>query len=285
MVKARVPKTQQITHQVIIKNVDEEVTQEEVEEILDRQEFPYKLVKRIRSRQRDAPTKMFRLILKDEGMKKKLLRDGIFLDQCHFKCATALEDSSDAPKILQCFKCQQLGDHLSRACPKEQKCVLCSGPHRKAECTASKENFKCANCSGAHAAWSQECPKLRDAVNMKKKPTLAQVASATVTPAMLGQALQEMKESIVRLVVEVVSRSICELVYDMLEKNVSKATLPLKVGSVATTTVNLANKLKFGPATAQIQLSTIKDDVIEKCFPKTTPTQAQAEKGGPSKSL
>ena len=92
-------KAQQITHQVVIKNVDEEVTQEDMEETLDRQEFPYKSIRRIRSRQRNAPTKMFCLILKDEGMKKKLLREGLFLDQMHFTCVTAPEDSSNATKI------------------------------------------------------------------------------------------------------------------------------------------------------------------------------------------
>ena len=48
-IKARVPKTQQVTHQVIIKNVDVEVTQEEMDEILTRQSLPYRSVKRIHS--------------------------------------------------------------------------------------------------------------------------------------------------------------------------------------------------------------------------------------------
>ena len=165
-VKARVPKSQQITHQVVIKNVDVEVTQEEMEEILERQSLPFKAVKRIHSRERGAPTRMFRLILKDEETKKKLLRDGINLDQMHYKCIQALEDAKSYPKIVQCFKCQQLGDHLAGVCPNTQKCVLCSGSHRKAECTATKDSFHCANCSGKHAAWSPECPKLKEAVNM-----------------------------------------------------------------------------------------------------------------------
>ena len=226
-VTARVPKSQQVTHQVIIKGVDESVTQEEMDEILTRQELPYKSAKRIVSRQREAPTKLFRLILKDEETKKKLLRDGINLDQMHYRCELALEEKKSYPKVLQCYKCQELGDHLAAACTKEQKCVLCSGPHRKTDCKATKNEFKCANCAGNHASWSQECPRLREAVDAKKTPTFAQVASATVTPQYLMEVIQELKMSMVMLVTEVVSRSICELTYDIQDKKVSKLGLPL----------------------------------------------------------
>lgn len=283
-VKARVPKAQQITYQVIIKNVDVEVTQEEMDEILTRQSLPYKSVKRIHSRQRDAPTKMFRLILKEEETKKKLLRDGINLDHSHYKCEKALEDTKSFPKILQCFKCQAIGDHFAGSCPKEQRCVLCAGPHRKAECTATKETFKCANCSGAHAAWSQECPRIREAVDMKKTPTLAQVASATVTPAMLEQALQEVKESIVLLVAEVVARSICELVHDLLNKNVSKLGLPLKVANISNNAVYAANKLKFGPAKVLLEKNSVKDKIVGKCFANNAESEPQSQKEAPAKT-
>ena len=270
-VKARVPKTQQVTHQVVIRNVDIEVTQEEIDEILTRQELAYKSVKRIHSRQRNVPTRMFRLILKDEETKKKLLRDGINLDQMHYKCIPAIEDTKTFPKIMQCYKCQQIGDHLSGSCKNDQKCVLCSGPHRKAECTAAKDSFKCANCQGCHAAWSQECPWLQKAVEAKKTPTLAQVASATVTPTLLQQILQELKESIVMLITEVVSRSIIELVYDIQDKNLSKLALPFKVASIASTAATAANKLKFGPASTPVDKAAVKDKVMETCFPKKTP--------------
>ena len=266
-VKARLPKSQQITHQVIITNVDVEVTQEEMEEILHRQSLPFKMVKRIHSRARDAPTKLIRLIVNDEATKKRLLRDGINLDQAHYKCILSHEDSNSFPKVTQCFKCQQLGDHLSGTCTKEQKCVLCSGPHRKSECKETKESFCCANCSGCHAAWSLECPKRQEAVNLKKKPTMAQVASATITPSTLQDVLQEIKQEIVMVIAEVISRSICELVFEITGKSLSKATLPLKVASISSMTVNAANKLKFGGASKPIEASLVKESIIKKCFP------------------
>ena len=89
-VKARVPKSQQITHQVIIKNVDTSVTEEEMVELLQRQALPFQAIKRIHSREKQAPTTLFRLILKTEEQKKKLLKEGIFLDQMHFICIQAI---------------------------------------------------------------------------------------------------------------------------------------------------------------------------------------------------
>ena len=83
-VKARVPKSQQITHQVVIRNVDTSVTEEEMEEMLRTQDFPFKAIKRIHSRANNVPTTIFRLILKSEDLKRRLLKDGIFLDQMHF---------------------------------------------------------------------------------------------------------------------------------------------------------------------------------------------------------
>ena len=272
-VKARVPKSQQVTHQVVIKNVDIEVTQEEMDEILTRQNLPYKAVKRIHSRQRDAPTTLFRLILKDEETKKRLLKEGINLDQMHYKCIPALEDTRSYPKVNQCFKCQQIGDHQTSECKNDQKCVLCSGPHRKSECTATKDEHKCANCSLGHASWSRECRHIQKALNNQKTPTFAQIASATVTPDLLQQILQEVKESIVMLITEVVARSICELVYDIQEKNVSKLALPMRVGTITSNAVNAANKLKFGSASAPLDKTTIKDRIVKKCFPDQTSTQ------------
>ena len=300
-VKARVPKSQQITHQVIIKNVDTAVTEEEMVEMLQRQELPFKAIKRIHSREKKVPTTMFRLILKTDEQKKKLLRDGIFLDQMHFRCIQALEDSKESPKILQCFNCQQLGDHLSSACKKPQKCVLCAGPHRKGDCTKTKDEFCCANCLGNHAAWSNACSHRINESKKNRKPTMAQVASATVTPALLDDIVNQIKEHIALVVAEVVARCLCELTLDLVNKTVSKACLPLRVASIANSTVKVVNKATFG--TKSLNSDSIKDSILKACFddkPNATPipttnkstknplpstSQAQANQNTKSSSL
>lgn len=263
-VKARVPKSQQITHQVVIKNVDTSVTEEEMEEMLQRQELPFKAIKRIHSRAKSAPTTMLRLILKTEEQKKKLIKEGIFLDQMHFNCVQAIEDSKDAPKILQCFNCQQLGDHMSSACKNPQKCVLCAGPHRKAECTKTRDDFSCANCLGNHAAWSQFCSHRMKEAEKKKKPTMAQVASATVTPALLNEVINQIKEHIALVVAEVVARCLSELTLDLVNKTLSKASLPLKVATVANNAAKAVNRASFG--TKVVDALAVKDSIIKRCF-------------------
>jgi hypothetical protein len=263
-VKARVPKSQQITHQVIVKNVHTSVTEEEMVEMLQRQELPFRAIKRIHSREKQAPTTLFRLILKTEEQKKKLLKDGIYLDQMHFTCIQALEDSKNTPKVLQCFNCQALGDHISSACKNQQKCVLCAGSHRKADCTKTKEEFCCANCQGNHAAWSNECShRLKEAKQMQK-PTMAQVASATVTPNLLNEVVNQIKEHIALVVAEVVARCLCELTLDLVGKTLSKTSLPLKVASIANNTVKAVNKASFG--TKAIDANVVKDSIIKLCF-------------------
>ena len=59
-VKARLPKEQTIVHQVIIRGVDVEVTEDEVKHFLDLQKIPFVSLKRIISRQKNAPTQLMR---------------------------------------------------------------------------------------------------------------------------------------------------------------------------------------------------------------------------------
>ncbi len=58
---------------------------------------------------------------------------------------------------LRCYKCQQLG-HVASGCTEEMRCLLCAGPHDRAECPNSSGSFRhCANCGGPHSASSREC--------------------------------------------------------------------------------------------------------------------------------
>ncbi|KAJ5413842.1 hypothetical protein N7509_000469 [Penicillium cosmopolitanum] len=63
-------------------------------------------------------------------------------------------------RVRQCFNCQQFG-HIGTSCADKTRCVYCTGEHQSRDCTSHKHNensWKCANCGGAHAAWSEECP-------------------------------------------------------------------------------------------------------------------------------
>ena len=104
------------------------------------------------------------------------------------------------------------------------------------------------------------------------------MASATVTPALLQETVQEIKESIVSIIAEVVSRCICELVLEISNRTLSKATLPLKVATISTSAVNAANKTKFGPNDKPIDAKCVKENIIRKCFPDSA-SSTQSQKG------
>ena len=279
-VKARLPKSQTITHQVVIRGVDVEVTMEEIEEVLKLQKLSYKAVKRIHSREREKPTEMVRLILNEEEEKKRLLKQGIYLDQVHFKCVPAKEDTQSFPRILQCYNCQKVGDHLASECKGELKCVLCAGPHRKADCKAERSDYKCANCHQNHASWSPDCKSIQTARKGKEKPNMAQIASATVTPDLLSATIEtivnSIKESIALIVAEVVSRCLCELTIDSIGGKLSKKDLPSKVDKVAKDSASATNSYmkSIGSQSKIVQIDFVQQITRGKCFPNlaSTPT-------------
>jgi len=56
---------------------------------------------------------------------------------------------------LRCFKCQKFG-HGSKACKGTETCARCGQTGHNGDCS---NEVKCPNCSGAHTAFSKECPK------------------------------------------------------------------------------------------------------------------------------
>ncbi|KAF2350992.1 Endonuclease/exonuclease/phosphatase [Trinorchestia longiramus] len=66
----------------------------------------------------------------------------------------------------RCYRCQRLG-HVAVNCNSPLRCLVCSGPHTKDECTAEPGQEKCANCHQTHIASSKECPAIRNAAIQK----------------------------------------------------------------------------------------------------------------------
>ncbi|KAF2348452.1 Zinc finger CCHC-type [Trinorchestia longiramus] len=67
----------------------------------------------------------------------------------------------------RCYRCQRLG-HVAMNCDSPLRCLVCSGPHTKHECTAEPGQEKCANCHQTHIASSKECPAIRNAAAIQK---------------------------------------------------------------------------------------------------------------------
>ncbi|KAF2355696.1 hypothetical protein FHG87_013551 [Trinorchestia longiramus] len=67
----------------------------------------------------------------------------------------------------RCYCCQRLG-HVAVNCNSPLRCLVCSSPHTKDECTAEPGQEKCANCHQTHIASSKECPAIRNAAAIQK---------------------------------------------------------------------------------------------------------------------
>ncbi|KAF2361619.1 Zinc finger CCHC-type [Trinorchestia longiramus] len=67
----------------------------------------------------------------------------------------------------RCYRCQRLG-HVAVNCNSPLRCLVCSGPLTKDECTAEPGQEKCANCHQTHIASSKECPAIRNATAIQK---------------------------------------------------------------------------------------------------------------------
>ncbi|KAF2358862.1 Zinc finger CCHC-type [Trinorchestia longiramus] len=67
----------------------------------------------------------------------------------------------------RCSRCQRLG-HVAVNCNSPIRCLVCSGPHTKDECTAKPGQEKCSNCHQTHIAISKEYLALRNAAAIEK---------------------------------------------------------------------------------------------------------------------
>ena len=274
-VKARLPKSQTITHQVIIKNIDTDITEDEVKEYLDRQNLPYTDVKRIWSRQRDGPSNMMRLILKDENKKKQLLKNGLYLDQMLFRCVQAKEDE-EKKLVFQCWNCQQWNNHKTFECKNDTKCVICAGPHRKVDCPKQKTDAQCSNCDGNHAAWSTECPIYQAEVE-KKKSFSTVVTNSIKTPSFAQEQIQKVvldmmetfKKQLTIVIAEVVAKAFLEHLFYETESRKTNGVKHLgQTARVTSIVKNATDSMNASPLyesdTKTVQVDDVKAEVMKR---------------------
>ena len=215
-VSARLPKAQtlQSSYQVVVKRLDVTIDEQEVEHFLRLQKIEFSGVKRIKSRERNCDTEMMRIFLKDEKTKKDLLKNGLYLDQMHFRCIKAKEDE-EKKNSFQCFNCQAWNDHKTWECDREMKCVICAGSHRRKDCQKEKKDAVCANCGENHAAWSTFCPAFK--AKTAKKDNTRSFATATaekvLTPSHLDDFFQNIKLQIAVVIAQVIAKALLDHAY------------------------------------------------------------------------
>ena len=127
--------------------VDEKDLQEEISK-----QIPGNSVTLVK-RQDKTPLKLLKITLENEEQVEGALKSEV----CFGNLRIQPEIEYRPPKVVQCFKCLKFG-HISAFCKsRHEHCSICPHEgHNHKNCT--KENEKCKNCNGPHAAVSRYCP-------------------------------------------------------------------------------------------------------------------------------
>ena len=136
---------------VIIKGVPKELTDKEIQNLLNEQ---FDGSKGTRFVKRDSTVLgTVKIVLKTDGDVQKALEHGLLIDMIYYFASPFIQRES---QIIRCFKCQKLG-HVSANCKSENKCGHCCGEHSFQDCENKTKTPKCSNCGGDHPANYQIC--------------------------------------------------------------------------------------------------------------------------------
>ncbi|XP_076368134.1 uncharacterized protein LOC143255794 isoform X2 [Tachypleus tridentatus] len=111
------------------------------------------------------PTLLIRLTLQDKQKANLHLQGGINLWFSDHKVETAKQSVNH--RVIQCFNCQKFG-HPKAACSATARCVRCSEQHQVSDCPKSREDMRCANCQGRHAASYKRCSKFVQVAQIRR---------------------------------------------------------------------------------------------------------------------
>lgn len=203
--KPRIPqKTRSRNFSVVACGINPEIQIKDIEEELKEQEYSPTQTKRLISRATNNPTWKVKITFEDKEQQQTLIKQGLYLGYSKHKT----EEYNEPPQVTQCFKCQLFG-HTHHTCKNQTRCLRCGENHRVKECPEQKENTKCANCSGSHAALYKGCPKFKEAkteaINKQQvQRTYANVTKAAPKIEITNKIATEEKLNITTFVIELV---------------------------------------------------------------------------------
>ena len=169
-----------------LKNVDIDFDEDELRQALQNEGIMIKQIDRItrpgEGTTSRKPTTTVKVICKDKKNRDTLLRTGLRISFCLFKCEPA--KPNDIP--LQCKRCNCFG-HVMKFCRAEnESCARCGEQHPTVGCQSP--TIKCSNCSSNHEATSKQCPIYVER-QKKLKRTIDEYTTPTQTlPAIASQA-------------------------------------------------------------------------------------------------
>ena len=157
--------TQNHSRRGIIFDVDDELTNEEIQSLLGIH------AERIIKKKGGETIRTNRIILyfTDE------MPEHVYLGWKRFRVSLYV------PPPLRCYNCQKFG-HKAIHCRSKTKCPTCSGNHSHGECVAQgkieERRVVCPNCRGNHPAYHRDCRFYQEAKSIKTIQVTKQVSYA-----------------------------------------------------------------------------------------------------------
>ena len=281
-VKASPDRSKIIEHKAVITGVDPNLPDNILkEELEDRNNL--KLTSISRFFHKETKTKIWKVgvVLENEETLKRVLRDGVLLGYTKHKCilpfgkSNTVNAGSTEQTISQCFKCQKWDPkHTNFNCQGVRACLWCAADHFHKECplfqAREKTGAKCANCQGAHPAWSKSCPSYTEASHRPAGVTAARVvSSSSVSKVDLDTAMAELWERLADVTAKVVTRSILDLraEEERATEAGAKVSRTMLLMQTAATTARIMNECKPLQVKKPIEVAEMQKSVWKAIFP------------------
>jgi len=115
----------------------------------------------------------FKIVFTSSSMAERCISSGLLLFFLHIPAHNIVKDNF--VKLLTCFCCFTVEEHISSNCPKKQfdssfqVCSKCAATdHDYKSCPNANDKLKCYNCDGEHHAMSNSCYIRKEALRKKR---------------------------------------------------------------------------------------------------------------------
>lgn len=153
-----IQRIQKIDTETFVKNVDKELSINDIQNALVRDGYQVNQVERLLNKDKSGPGTTIKIIFGDIKNQDVFAKLGLQIDHMHFPAEKAKRKCNPQ----QCHSCYRFG-YIARYCKRSHpNCSDCIGPHRYDTCDKKHQQPRCCNYQGPHEATSHECPKYKE---------------------------------------------------------------------------------------------------------------------------